>query len=195
MASSSSTEAIGGLLITERDEANREAAKAILRGVGDAIGLKSAADVERDSPLEGTFRFEAPGLFSKQRIDTAFSLRCIRGGLGAIAVTTCGGETGGNSVGILCGDAVEGSFASLEVLSADTKATSSCDSFILFAVELTVVSSSSSSALGAFGALSSKERDDSHLESPRVIGGSVLWGRVDAIGLKRPQLALIVIIL
>jgi hypothetical protein len=116
---------IEGLLSKERDEANREAARVILRGEGDAIGLRSAADVERDSPLEGTFRFEAPGLFNKQRIDTAFSPSCMRGGRG---VTTCRGQTVGTSVGIPCEAAVEGGFASLEVLSDNADET--CPSII-----------------------------------------------------------------
>jgi hypothetical protein len=42
----------------------------------------------------------------------------------------------------------------------------------------------SSSVAGAFGGLSSKEREESHRESASDTDGSVLWGRVDATAFK-----------
>jgi hypothetical protein len=113
--------------------------------------------------------------------------------------TVVGGSTFVAVTGAGCEDAAERGFAS-EVSSANTDKIgcagpfwdsgdtnesfgelSSCDSFKLLSIGLSV---DSSSVVGAFGGLSSKERDESHRESARDTDGSLLWGRVDAIGFK-----------
>jgi hypothetical protein len=62
-----------------------------------------------------------------------------------------------------------------------------------FAIALPIaeisVASCSSSVVGAFGELSSKEWDESYRESTRVTDGSVLSGRVDAIILDLKQVS------
>ncbi len=101
MGASSAAGAFGALSSKERDESHRESAKdsggSVLRGRVDAIGFKSATDVDRDSPLVGGFRFEAPGLLNKQCTDNAFSFRLLHGDRVAEGLT-CRGQSLGISV-------------------------------------------------------------------------------------------------